>query len=116
MTAESCMKNHQEFKQNFTIAWKFLEREGADRQYKRGEIVNKLRTKNRLLPVTNEFKYRRLWWNTYPEINKVLLFGNKYYKPTYREWVWIVAIMLGVYPRYKKKLHSRQYLPSREWI
>ena len=116
MSVESCIRNYDEFKLNFTISWDFLRREGADGQYRRGEIINKLRTKNRLLPVTDQRKYRRLWWKTYPEINKILLFGNKYYKSTYREWVWIIAIMLGLYPRYKKRLHRRRFLPSKEWV
>lgn len=116
MSVESCMRNYNEFKQNFTIAWDFLRREGVDGQYRRGEIINKLRTKNRLLPVTDQRKYRRLWWKTYPEINKILLFGNKYYKSTYRDWIWIISIMLGLYPRYKKWLHRRRFLPSKEWV
>ena len=114
-TEELYMRNYNDFKLNFSIAWKFLEREGVSEQYKRGEIINKLRTKNRLLPVTDLGKYRRLWWSTYPEINRVILFGNKYYKPTYREWIWVAAIMLGLYPRFKKKLCSSRYVPSKEW-
>lgn len=113
---EKCMRNYNDFKQNFTIAWDFLKREGVSEKYKRGEVINKLRTKNRLLPVTDKWKYRKLWWKTFPEINKVLLFGNDCYKATYKDWVWVVAIMAGLYPRYKRKLRSRRYLPTGEWI
>ena len=89
-----------------------LERE----KYKRGEIIYKIRIKNRLLPMVDKCKYRRLWWNTYPEVNKVILLGNKCYKPTYREWVWVFAIMTGLYPWQKKRLRSRRFRPLEEWI
>ena len=115
-TEEICMRRYNDFKLNFSIAWQFLKGEGVDGKYKRGKMINKIRVKNRLLPVTDKRKYRKLWWNTYSEINWVLLFGNKDYKPTYREWVWVAAIMMGVYPRYKKRLHSKRFLPSVEWV
>jgi len=110
------MKYYHEFKTNVRIAWQFLERMGVSGEYERGKIINKLLVKNRFLSMVGKRKYRKLWWNTYPEINKVILFGNKYYKPTYKEWVWVAAIMLGLYPRYQKKLWSRRFLPSNEWI
>ena len=113
---EKCMRNYNDFKRNFTVAWDFLKREGVSEKYKRGAIINKLRTKNRLLDVTNKWKYRKLWWSTYSEINKVILFGNDCYKTSYKEWVWVVFIMLGLYPRFRKWLRSRRFLPSVEWI
>lgn len=110
------LKYYHEFGTNIADGWQFLERMGVGGEYKRGEIINKLMVKNRLLSMVGKRKYRKMWWNTYPEINKVILFGNEYYKPTYREWVWVAAIMLGIYPRYKERLWSRRFLPSREWI
>lgn len=113
---EKCMRNYNDFKRNFTVAWDFLKREGVSEKYKRGAVINKIRTKNRLLDVTNKWKYRKLWWSTYSEINKVILFGNDCYKTSYKEWVWVVFIMLGLYPRFRKRLRSRRFLPSVEWI
>lgn len=111
-----CMRRFNDFKQNFVIAWDFLKREGVSEKYKRGEVINKLRTKNRLLPITDKWKYRKLWWKTFPEINKAILFGNDYYKSSYKDWVWVIAIMAGLYPRYKRKLMSRRFLPTNEWV
>ena len=116
VSEEVCLRNYNEFLQNFTIAWQFLDRKGVSEKYKRGEIIYKIRIKNRLLPMVDKCKYRRLWWSTYSEINKVILFGNEFYKPTYKEWMWVFAIMTGLYPRYRKRLRSRRFLPLKEWI
>lgn len=110
------LKIRNDFQQNFELAWSVLEKAGVSEKYERGAIINKLRTKNRLLPIVGQCKYRKMWWNTYSEINKVLLFGNKYYKPTYKDWLWVASIMLGLYPRFKGKLRSKRFLPSNEWI
>lgn len=113
---EHCLKNHDDFKSNVDILIGFLEREGVREKYGRGIFVNKVRTKNRLLRIVGQKKYIKLWLKTYPEINKVILFGNKYHKSTYREKVWFFAIVLGLYPKYKKRLHSRRFFPYQGWI
>lgn len=113
---EHCLKNLDSFKSNVDILTGFLKREGVDEQYGRGIFINKMRTKNRLLPILKQRKYVRLWFHTYPEINKVILFGNKHYKSTYREKVWFFAILFGLYPKYKKRLHSKRFFPCSEWV
>jgi len=111
-----CLENYESFKANVGIYISFLEREGLSNKYSRGIVINKLRTKNRLLPLTRQRKYRRLWWSTYPEINRVLLFGNKDFKSTYRERLWIAAIMSGLYPRFRNHLMKRKFSVSSEWL
>ena len=113
---ESILNNYNSFKKNVEIYLQFLEQEGITEKYGRGVVINKLRLKNRVLPLTGNPRYRKLWWDTYPEINKVLLFGNKYYKPSYREWLWMGAIMSGCYCRYRRKLEKKKYRPSDEWL
>ncbi len=113
---ERYLSNYYESKRNFTIAWGFLDHVGVREKYMRGEVIYKLRIKNRLLAVTNKWTYRKLWWSTYPEINRVIFFGNECYRPSYREWVWVVFIMLGLYPRYAKRLRTKRFLPSCEWL
>lgn len=110
------LNNYNSFKKNVEIYLQFLEQEGITEKYGRGVVINKLRLKNRVLPLTDNPRYRKLWWDTYPEINKVLLFGNKYYKPSYREWLWMGAIMSGCYCRYRRKLEKKKYRPSDEWL
>lgn len=112
---EHCLKKHDSFKSNVDIYVQFLEREGISDKYGRGIFINKMRTKNRLLPILNQRKYVRLWLHTYPETNKVVLFGNKYYKSTYREKTWFFAVVLGLFPKHKKRLCSKRFNPCKEW-
>ena len=113
---EHCLKNHDSFKSNVDIYVRFLEREGVSDKYGRGIFINKMRTKNRLLRILDQRKYVRLWLRTYPEVNRVCLFGNKHYKSTYREKAWIVSIALGLYPWQKKRLCSERFFPCHEWV
>ena len=113
---EHCLKNHDSFKSNVDIYVRFLEREGVSEIYGRGIFINKVRTKNRLLRIIDQRKYVRLWLQTYPEINKVILFGNKYYKSTYREKIWFFAIVLGQFTKQKKRLYSKRFYPCNEWV
>jgi hypothetical protein len=113
---EHCLKNHDSFKTNVDIYIRFLEREGGSDKYGRGIFINKMRTKNRLLRILDQRKYVKLWLSTYPEANRVCLFGNKYYKSTYREKVWIIAIVLGLYPRLRRRLHSKRFYPCQGWV
>ena len=113
---EHCLKNHDSFKSNVDIYVRFLEREGVSDKYGRGIFINKMRTKNRLLRILDQRKYVKLWLNTYPETNRVCLFGNKYYKSTYREKAWIISIALGLYPRLRKRLHTKRFYPCQEWV
>ena len=113
---EHCLKNHDSFKSNVDIYVRFLEREGVSDKYGRGIFINKMRTKNRLLRIIDQRKYVRLWLRTYPEINKVVLFGNKYYKSTYREKAWFFAIVLGLFTKQKKRLFSKRFYPCNGWM
>lgn len=112
---EHCLKNLDSFKSNVDIYVRFLEREGVSEEYGRGIFLNKMRTKNRLIRIIDQRKYVRLWLKTYPEINKVVLFGNKHYKSTYREKAWLLAILLGQFTKQKKRLYSKKYYPCTGW-
>ena len=112
----SILKNYDSSFSNVEITLQFLRREKALSQYGYGAVIHKLRTKNRLLPIVDKRKYRKLWLRTYPEINKVIFFGNKDYKATYRERIWFICIVTGLYPKFKKKLHSPKYRVPLEWL
>ena len=100
---------------NVDIMMGFLKSVGAEDKYWKGVIIQKLRVKNRLLPIINKGHNRRLWFKTYPEINKVLFWGDKNYHSTYREKVWFVCIALGLYPWFKKYLGGKHLRPFPEW-
>ena len=101
---------------NVRQAVKFLEDHHLSKRYERGVFVHKVRTKNRLLPLTGQRKYRKLWRNTFPEVNKVIFWGNKCNPSTYREKVWYLAINMGLYPKFKKRLLSKRFFPYNEWL
>ena len=71
---------------------------------------------SRLLPLTKKWKYRRLWFRTYPEINRVLFFGNGQYHSTYREKIWFIVVAIGLYPKFKKYLGGKHLRPFPEWM
>ena len=104
------------FVQNNKILFDFFEKEGVTEKYKEGIWTNKVMAKNEVLPFTNKWKYRRLWLRTYPEVNRMLLFGDKNYKSTYREKFWLAVICLGLFPRMRRRLMSKRFKPERIWI
>ena len=101
---------------NVDIMIDFLKSVGAEDKYWKGIIIQKLRVKNRLLPIINKEHNRRLWFKTYPEINKILFWGDSRYHSTYREKVWMICIALGLYPKLKRYLVGRKLRPYPQWI
>lgn len=108
-TKERCKKNLADFKANLEVCLRFLQQNNALDKYEYGIFINKMRVKRCVIKFTNDRECRRLWLRTFPEVNKIFLFGNKWYKPTYREWVWFFAIATGLYPRFEKRLRSPKY-------
>lgn len=114
-TPEHRVKRQKMFVQNNKVLFDFLEREGVSEKYRHGILVNKVMSKNEMLPYTNKRKYRRLWLKTYKEVNRMLLFGNKEHKSTYREKVWFLVIWLGLFPRLRHRLLSKRFKPEKIW-
>ena len=112
---ERSEKKQQMFVQNNNVLFGFLEREGVSEKYAEGILAMKVRAKNEVLSYTNQRKCLRLWLHTYPEVNKVLMFGDKSHKSTYREKLWLLAICMGMYPRFKRRLLSRRFKPDMVW-
>lgn len=101
--------------QNNAVLFEFLEREGVSEKYEKGILVNKLFVKNDIINYTDKRKYARLWLRTYPEVNKIMFWGNKNHKSTYREKIWLLAICLGLYPKLKHCLLSKRFRPAAIW-
>ena len=80
-----------------------------------GSFYHHFSNKDEVLSYTNQMRCLRLWLRTYPEVNKVLMFGDKSHKSTYREKLWLFAICMGMYPRFKRRLLSRRFKPDRIW-
>lgn len=112
---ESLMSNYRGNMSNVDIMIRFLEKKGVEKKYWRGILIQKLRVRNRILPLTKKWKYRGLWFRTYPEINRVLFFGNGQYHSTYREKIWFFAVATGLYPKFKKYLGGKHLRPFPEW-
>ena len=110
------MKTFEDYKINQEILLQFMEREGMLEKYEHGVFKGKMRVKKHLLPLFPERKYVRLYFKTFPEIDKAFLWGNKYRKPSYRERIWGVALWLGLYPRMKRRLLSKRFRPGEEWL
>ena len=112
---EKCLRNCEGYRLNVDIMVNYLRKNGVEDKYWKGILIQKLRTRNRLLPLTNRRKYIKQWFHTYPELNKVLFWGDSRYHSTYREKIWFIAVGLGLYPRYKNKLGGRHLRPFPEW-
>ena len=109
------VRMYEDYKQNMMAIEDFLERQGCGEEYAEGIYSNKLRTKNNLLPLVGERKYWRLWKNTFPEINKTLFWGNKSHKSSYRDKIWYLCIVTGLYPRMRKFLVKKIFRTGQDW-
>ena len=115
INAERGAKRLRLYADNGTVLYEFLKREGVEDKYSEGILFNKIGAKNQVLPFTGAKKYRKLWLHTYPELNKLLLFGSKKLRSTYREKIWFMAIWLGLFPKLKRRLMSKRFRPANIW-
>lgn len=115
-TADLCVRRRNEFSENIELYIRFLEREGVEEKYWYGILSNKLRAKNRLLPVVGNWKYRKMWLDTYPEVNKTVFWGDKNFRATYHERLWFLIVLFGFYPIIEKHRPNHYYVPHGEWI
>lgn len=111
-TAEQIDSLYASFKNNVDILIRFFEKEQVSDTYQLGIFINKLRAKNRVRYQIGKRKYRKLWFDTYPEINKVLLCGSPYYKPSMRSYLWLLALTLGLPANKKLYKYVLKCVPS----
>lgn len=106
-----------EIEENYAVYHSLLASKGLLERNQQGIFRFKLGAKYRMIDHVGQRKWRRLFLRTYPEINRIFLFGNKYRHPTYRERLWMLSIMLGIYhlPRVKKLIYSKRFRPRPEW-
>lgn len=94
---------------------RFLKSHGVEDKYWYGVFVNKFYAKMLFLPYVGQRKYRRLWFKTYPELNRVLFWGDERYKSSYKQKIWMAAIWLGIYPKFKRRLATQRFCPNNRW-
>lgn len=100
---------------NLKMVNAFLEEQGVAEKYQRGIIRNKIETVNQLGPLLGQRKYRKLWFTTYPELQKAMFFGEALHPSSWRNKLWVIAVWLGLYPRLGHILLSRRLRPDSDW-
>lgn len=93
----------------------FLRQNGCADQFSKGLYISKISARNYLLPLVGNSKYRKMWVNAFPEINKSIFWGDKSHKSTYRDKIWYLGVALGFYPRFRKILIKKVFRPGPEW-
>lgn len=100
---------------NTDVLVDFWRKQGLQEKYEMGYVITMSHARNILLDITNKRKYRRLWRRTYPELNKLIFWGNKNHPSSYRNKIWYVAVLLGLFPSCQRYLLSKYLSPSDEW-
>ena len=84
-----------------------MRQKGISAKYASGIIFGEIEVRNYLIPLLNKPKY---WWkhiSTYPEINLIFLFPNKYYNPPLRKRLRMLITLLGLYPLLSKVIGEK---------
>ena len=103
----SIYKRFYSAKGNIDILNKFMRQKGISAKYASGIIFGEIEVRNYLIPLLNKPKY---WWkhiSTYPEINLIFLFPNKYYNPPLRKRLRMLITLLGLYPLLSKVIGEK---------
>lgn len=112
---QSLVKLYLQYVENAAILFDFLERQGVSQKYEKGITSCKMGVRNQLAEITDKPKYRKLWKNTFPELNKVMFWGSKEHPSSYRNKIWYLAMVSGLYPKFRRILLSKYLRPSNEW-
>lgn len=78
MTEKAMLKRLEEARQNTELCISFLKKQNALNGHEHDIISWKKSCRDNLLPYYNKRKYRNMWRNTYPEINRQLLHDPQY--------------------------------------
>lgn len=95
---EQCVLRFNGCKGNMDILIDFFEKRGLAEEYHVAIFRAKAGTRAALTPLLGKRKYRKMLLSTYPEMNRAFLFGDGVLKPSYRERLWMIAIITGLYP------------------
>ena len=109
------LKIYNDHKANVDIVFAFLRKNGVLDQYGQCAYNLAVRTKCVLLPLVGERKYRRMWFDTYREMNRVILWGDAGHNSRWREKIWYLSIWLGLYPKVRKRLIGERLRMGSGW-
>lgn len=109
---EHCLDQYDSYLSNVRILLAFMEEKKLLQRYDRGVFISKMRTKNKLLPILDDRDTAKLWLRTFPDAHRKALFGAPYLTPTYREWLWVAAIALGLFPLLHRRLDTARFRPN----
>lgn len=112
---ELMRRNVDWYSQNIKVIEEFVQREHLTEEFAKCLFRCKVRCRNYLLAILGKPGVRKLFLNTFPEINGVFFWGNKDFKPSYRERLWITGIKLGLYPKFQRRLNSKRFRPREGW-
>ena len=112
---EHLLKIYNDYKANADIVFDLLRRNGVLEKYGQCAYHLAVHAKCALLPIVGERKYRKMWFDTYPEMNKVIMWGSAVHHSRLREKIWYLSIWLGLYPRVRKKLIGKRLHLKSGW-
>lgn len=113
---DAILRRFHEDKANMELVIEILKKHGLYHDYKYDIIPTiKIPCRNTLLPLTKHYSYRKMWFKTFPEVNRHFLVGHQGLRPSYREWIWYISVITGNYQRFKKKLKSPALLMRQGW-
>lgn len=100
---------------NTDLLLDFWKKQGLQEKYEMGYVRTMSHARNILLDITDKKKYRKLWRRTYPELNRLIFWGNKNHPSSLHNKIWFVAVSLGLFPSCQRYLLSKYLRPSEEW-
>ena len=109
------LKIHEDCKANVDVVFDFLRRRGEYERYGQCVYYLSVYAKCSLLPLVGQRKYRRMWLSTYPEMNKVIFWGNATHNSRIREKIWYLSIWSGLYPKVRKYLIGERLKMRNGW-
>lgn len=78
VSEEACLKKLSQEKDNVSLRINFLKNKGLESIFKKDVIIWKYECRKNLMPIIHEESYKKLWRNTYPEINKQILLSRDF--------------------------------------
>lgn len=116
-SANHMLKVIDDFTYNYGVIEKFLKDKGVYEEYESEMIINyKAQIKNNHIRFIDQPGFRKRWYNTFPEVNKLYIWGDKDHKPTYRERFWFFSVATGLYPYIKRIVWCKYLRPRSNWM
>lgn len=112
---EQCVLRFNGCKGNMDILIDYFEKRGLAEEYHVAIFRAKAGTRAALTPLLGKRKYRKMLLSTYPEMNRAFLFGDGVLKPSYRERLWMIAIITGLYPLVGRLFDNKRFKVRFGW-